>query len=71
MGLELKAITGQGDVNEGLMIEEVFEDAEEVVLVVVPPETVLLRLHLTAGHDGKYVEATYERKRRGKEGSGP
>ncbi len=71
MGLELKTVTGQCDVNEGLVVEEVFKDAEEVVLVVVPPETILLRLHLTGGHDGKSVEATYERKKRGKDGSGP
>ena len=44
MGFELDALHGQGDVDEGLMVEEVLKDTQEVVLVVVPPQAVLLRL---------------------------
>jgi hypothetical protein len=50
VGLELKTVTGEGDVDKGFMVQEVFEDTQEVVLVVVPPEAILLR-HLIAGHD--------------------
>ena len=47
MGLELDALHGQGDVHEGLVVEEVLKDAQEVVLVVVPPQAVLLGLEAT------------------------
>ncbi len=35
--LQLEPLAGQGDVDEGLRVEEVLEDGEQVVLVVVPP----------------------------------
>ena len=41
--LEVEPVAGQGDVHEGLVVEEVLEDAEKVVLVVVPAQAVLLR----------------------------
>ncbi len=43
--LELQPLAGQGDVNEGLRVEEVLEDGKQVVLVVVPPQAVLLGRH--------------------------
>ena len=40
--LQLHPLHGEGDVDEGLGVEEVLEHGEQVVLVVVPPEAVLL-----------------------------
>ena len=42
VGLQLKAVAGQGHVHEGLRVQEVLEHGQEVVLVVVPAKTVLL-----------------------------
>ena len=48
VGLQLKAVTGQCDIDKGLVMQEVLKNAQQVMLVVVPPQTVLLR-HL-GGH---------------------
>ena len=49
--LEAGAVAGDGDVAEGLRLEEVVEDGEQVGAVVVPPEAELLRgrVHLGDG----------------------
>ena len=52
VGLQVEPVAGDGDINEGLMVEEVFKDGEEVVLVVVPPQAVLLRLRGGHRHRG-------------------
>ena len=36
VGLELEAVAGQRDVDEGFMMEQIFKDAQQIVLVVVP-----------------------------------
>ena len=53
VGLQIEAVAGQGDVHEGLVVEKVLEDGEQVVLVVVPAQAVLLGLgHRHAGGRG-------------------
>jgi hypothetical protein len=42
--LQVQPLAGQGYVDEGLVVEEVLEHGEQVVLVVVPPQAVLLGL---------------------------
>ena len=44
VGFHVEAFTGDSDIDEGLMVEEILKDGQEVVLVVVPSETVLLGL---------------------------
>jgi len=66
VGLELDSVAGQGHVDKGLVVQEVLEDAQQVVLVVVPSQAVLLRqqrvatavagrVHLSRMNDGKGV----------------
>ena len=52
VGLQVEPIAGDGDIDEGLMVEEVFKDGEKVVLVVVPSQAVLLRLRGGHRHRG-------------------
>ena len=40
----LPSVAGKGDVHKGLVMQEVLEDREEVVLMVVPSQTILLRV---------------------------
>ena len=42
--LQVQPIAGNRDIHESFMIEKILEDGEEIVLVVVPAETVLLGL---------------------------
>jgi len=44
VGLQVEPVAGDGDIDKGLVVEEVFKDGEKVVLVVVPSQAVLLRL---------------------------
>ena len=44
MSLEVEAIASNGHIHKGLVIEKILEDREEIVLVVIPPETILLGL---------------------------
>ena len=44
MSLEVESIASDGHVHKGLVIEKILEDREEIVLVVVPAETILLWL---------------------------
>ena len=44
MGLQVQSIACDRDIHESFMIEEILEDGKEIVLVVVPAETVLLWL---------------------------
>jgi len=52
VGFQVEAITGNGHIHKGFMVEEVLEDRQEVVLVVVPAQAVLLRLGGGDGHGG-------------------
>ena len=52
VGLQVEPVAGDGDIDEGLMVEEVFKDGEKVVLVVVPAQAVLLRLRGGHRHRG-------------------
>jgi len=44
MGLEVETIACDGHVHEGFMIKKILEDREEIMLVIVPAETILLGL---------------------------
>ena len=44
MGLQIQAVAGQCDVHKGFVIKEVLENGQQVVLVVVPSETIQLGL---------------------------
>ena len=44
MRLQVQSVAGNRDIHESFMIEKILEDGEEIVLVVVPAETVLLGL---------------------------
>ena len=52
VGLQVEPVAGDGDIDEGLMVEEIFKDGEKIVLVVVPAQTVLLRLGSGHRHRG-------------------
>ena len=52
MGVQVQPVARDGDIDEGLVVEEVFKDGEEVVLVVVPAQAVLLRLGSCHRHPG-------------------
>ena len=52
VGLQVQPVARDGDIDEGLVVEEVFKDGEEVVLVVVPAQAVLLRLGSCHRHRG-------------------
>ena len=43
VGFQVEAVAGNRDVDKGLVVEKVLEDREQVVLVVVPPQAILLR----------------------------
>ena len=44
MSLKVEPIASNGHIHKGLVIEKILEDREEIVLVVIPPETILLGL---------------------------
>ena len=44
MSLEVEAIASNGHIHKGLVIEKILKDGEEIMLVVVPAETILLGL---------------------------
>lgn len=57
VGFQIEPIASDRHVDESLMVEEVFEDGEEVMLVVVPAQTVLLRLGGANRHHGSFTVA--------------
>ena len=44
VGLQVQSVAGDRDIHESFMIEKILEDGKEIVLVVIPAETVLLWL---------------------------
>lgn len=54
MGLQIQAVTGQCDVHKGFMIKEVLENRQQVVLVVVPSETIQLGLGYSHPGGGEF-----------------
>jgi len=60
MGFEIKSIASNRNIYECLVVQEVFENGEKIVLMVVPAQTVLLRLRGCHSHSQAQCDMSRE-----------